>query len=101
MRYQNRRQTLKGIGTTLALPYLPSLLGDDGISQAASQRMIFIAFGWGITKQSWLPKKDFGKEDLVAAKKALVGAILSDLHEPYRKLQKGIVSHLLISASSG
>ncbi len=56
MQYHSRRRFLKGLGTTMALPYLPSLLGDEALRQA-TQRMIFISFGWGVTKETWLPKK--------------------------------------------
>ena len=51
-----RRRFLKGLGTTLALPYLPSVLGDVA-ANAPTQRMIFIAFGWGVTQETWLPKR--------------------------------------------
>ncbi|MFT5129966.1 MAG: hypothetical protein ACI8W8_003595, partial [Rhodothermales bacterium] len=51
MKY-NRRTLLKAAGTTMALPYLASL---HGAETAATQRMVFLAFGWGVTKETWFP----------------------------------------------
>lgn len=56
----DRRYFLKGLGTTLALPYLNSLQGDTK-SDAKINKMVFLSFGWGVTKETWFPdKKDQG-----------------------------------------
>ena len=48
----DRRFFLKGLGTTLALPYMNSLQGDVKETQI-NHKMLFLSFGWGVTKQSW------------------------------------------------
>ena len=57
----NRRHFIKGAGTTLALPFLASLQS-NGFSKEKNtespNRMIFLCFGWGVTKETWYPKKD-------------------------------------------
>ncbi|MCM8541517.1 MAG: DUF1552 domain-containing protein [Lentisphaeraceae bacterium] len=63
MRNLDRRQFLKGAGTTLALPYLISL--QSGFSKEKNsetlQKMVFLAFGWGATKETWFANaKDTG-----------------------------------------
>jgi hypothetical protein len=56
----DRRYFLKGLGTTIALPYMNSLQGDVKGS-ANLNKMVFLSFGWGVTKESWFPdKKDLG-----------------------------------------
>ena len=61
-----RQQVIKGIGTSLALPFLASL-NTKAFSQEkqveSPQRMIFLCFGWGLTKETWFPnKKEVGKD---------------------------------------
>ncbi|MCM8535975.1 MAG: DUF1552 domain-containing protein [Lentisphaeraceae bacterium] len=54
----NRRHFIKGAGTTLALPFLASLQSNAfGKEKTAPspQRMIFLCFGWGVTKETWFP----------------------------------------------
>ncbi|MCM8538569.1 MAG: DUF1552 domain-containing protein [Lentisphaeraceae bacterium] len=56
----NRRHFLKGIGTTLALPHMLSLHGEEKKSTQMNN-MIFLSFGWGVTKETWFPNvKDTG-----------------------------------------
>ena len=56
----NRRNLLKAAGTTMALPYFASLHGDEKVSEQ-KRRMIFLSFGWGVTKETWFPDvKDVG-----------------------------------------
>ncbi|MDD7986039.1 DUF1552 domain-containing protein [Lentisphaera marina] len=50
----DRRYFLKGLGTTLALPYMNSLQGDVK-KDHQNNKMLFLSFGWGVTKQSWYP----------------------------------------------
>jgi hypothetical protein len=55
----NRRQFLRGAGTTLALPYLASLQATTGFckeeSSASLQKMIFLSIGYGVTHETWYP----------------------------------------------
>lgn len=54
----NRRTVLKAAGTSLALPFLPSLSRRAFAAEAAPvvpKRMIAISFGYGITKETWFP----------------------------------------------
>ncbi|MCM8532972.1 MAG: DUF1552 domain-containing protein [Lentisphaeraceae bacterium] len=57
----NRRQFLKGAGTTLALPHLASLqaksFSKEKIPQALP-KMIFLSFGFGVTEESWNPSSE-------------------------------------------
>jgi hypothetical protein len=58
----NRRFFLKAAGTSLALPYMNSLYGDVK-STSNRNKMVFLAFGWGVTKASWFPsQKSIGKD---------------------------------------
>jgi hypothetical protein len=50
----NRRTLLKAAGTSMALPYLASLHGAE--PAGPKQRMVFLSFGWGVTKETWFPK---------------------------------------------
>ena len=56
-----RRHFIKGAGTTLALPFLASLQ-TNGFSKekvsASPNRMVFLCFGWGITRETWYPNPD-------------------------------------------
>ena len=63
MKNINRRNFLKGAGTTIALPYLASL--NTGFSKEKSgetlHKMVFLTFGWGCTKETFFPSsKDTG-----------------------------------------
>ncbi len=56
-----RRHFLRGMGTLIALPALESI-GFRRFASAASQapatppkRMVFLGFGFGVTKESWFP----------------------------------------------
>jgi hypothetical protein len=55
-----RRTVLKAAGTSLALPFLPSL-GWKAFAAAAPvappKRMVFLSFGWGVTNETWFPDK--------------------------------------------
>ena len=59
----NRRLFLKGLGTTLALPYLESAsLYASTKTVESSSKMISIALGFGVTQESWFPElSDTGK----------------------------------------
>lgn len=55
----DRRRFLKGAGSLIALPALPSL-GWSRFAAAATapvrpKRMIFLAMGWGVTHETWYP----------------------------------------------
>ena len=57
----NRRHFLRGTGALIALPVLESL-GFSRFASAASQplvtppkRMVFLGFGFGVTKETWFP----------------------------------------------
>lgn len=59
----NRRQFLKGAGTTLALPYLASLQTGFGKEKTNKtlHKMVFLTFGWGATKETFFASsKDTG-----------------------------------------
>jgi hypothetical protein len=58
----DRRYFLKGLGTTLALPYMNSLQGDVN-KDYKNNKMLFLSFGWGVTRKSWYPdKKQLGSQ---------------------------------------
>jgi hypothetical protein len=55
-----RRTVLKAAGTTLALPFLPSLGWKAFAAEqpvAPPKRMVFLSFGWGVTNETWFPDK--------------------------------------------
>ncbi|QGJ70102.1 Secreted protein containing DUF1552 [Planctomycetales bacterium 10988] len=59
----SRRGFLRAAGTVVALPLLESL-GMHRTAAAAlapvaarPKRMIFLSFGWGVTRESWFPKR--------------------------------------------
>ncbi|MGB8852722.1 MAG: DUF1552 domain-containing protein [Pirellulales bacterium] len=55
-----RRTVLRAAGTAVALPFLPSLGWKAFAADAAvapPKRMIFLSFGWGVTKETWFPDK--------------------------------------------
>ena len=55
-----RRTILRAAGTTLALPFLPSLGWRAGAAESAvpvPKRMVFLSFGWGVTSETWFPDK--------------------------------------------
>jgi len=55
-----RRTLLKAAGTTLALPFLPSLGWKASAAEKpvlVPKRMVFLSFGWGVTNQTWFPDK--------------------------------------------
>jgi hypothetical protein len=60
--FLNRRHFLRNAGSLIALPFLESL-GFRRFAKAASsastprKRMIFLGFGWGVTKETWFPDK--------------------------------------------
>ncbi len=58
--HTSRRTMLKATGSTLALPFLPSL-GWRRASAAAPvtppKRMVFLGFGWGVTNETWFPDR--------------------------------------------
>lgn len=60
---KTRRQFLRGSSALIALPALESL-GFRRFVSAASQtvtspkRMVFLGFGWGVTKESWYPDRE-------------------------------------------
>lgn len=58
----SRRAFLRGSTALVALPALESF-GLKRFAQAAEtarapKRMVFLSMGWGVTKETWLPKKD-------------------------------------------
>lgn len=58
----SRRRLLKGAGSLIGLPALPSL-GWSRFASAATagprpKRMIFLAIGWGVTESTWYPDKE-------------------------------------------
>jgi hypothetical protein len=56
----SRRRILKAAGAALPLPFLPSL-GWRRLVNAAPmtppKRMVFLAFGWGVTNETWFPDR--------------------------------------------
>jgi len=53
-----RRTVLKAVGTTLALPLLPSLGWKAFAAEkpvVVPKRMVFLSFGWGVTNETWFP----------------------------------------------
>ena len=58
----DRRRFLKAGGTVLALPAFTSLLPRRAAAAAAiaarPKRLVFLAFGWGCTFDSWAPTAD-------------------------------------------
>lgn len=58
--HTSRRTMLKATGSSLALPFLPSL-GWRRASAAAPvtppKRMVFLGFGWGVTNETWFPDR--------------------------------------------
>jgi hypothetical protein len=55
----NRRHFLRSSTALIALPFLESL-GFRRFASAAPmvarpKRMIFLAFGWGVTRETWFP----------------------------------------------
>ncbi|MGB8852831.1 MAG: DUF1552 domain-containing protein [Pirellulales bacterium] len=55
-----RRSVLKAAGTTLALPFLPSLGWKAFAAEqpvAPPKRMVFLSFGFGVTNETWFPDK--------------------------------------------
>jgi len=55
-----RRHALRAAGTTLALPFLPSL-GWKAFAAERSvvppKRLVFLSIGWGVTSETWFPDK--------------------------------------------
>ena len=55
-----RRTVLRATGTSLALPFLPSLGWKAFAAEqpvAPPKRMAFLSFGWGVTNETWFPDK--------------------------------------------
>jgi DNA-binding transcriptional MerR regulator len=55
-----RRTILRATGTSLALPFLPSLGWKAFAAEqpiAPPKRMVFLSFGWGVTNETWFPDK--------------------------------------------
>jgi len=56
----SRRRVLRAAGTTLALPFLPSLDRHPFAAEpavAAPKRMVFLSFGFGVTNETWFPDR--------------------------------------------
>jgi hypothetical protein len=60
----NRRHFLRGTGALIALPTLESIgfhrfaSGADKAIAKPPKRMVFLGFGFGVTKESWFPNVD-------------------------------------------
>lgn len=55
-----RRTVLRAAGTSVALPFLPSLGWKARAAEspaAPPKRMVFLSFGWGVTSETWFPDK--------------------------------------------
>jgi hypothetical protein len=55
-----RRTVLKAAGTSLALPFLPSLGWRAFAADPPARpprRMVFLSFGWGVTNETWFPDR--------------------------------------------
>lgn len=68
LKYTQRRSFLKGIGVSIALPFLPSntLLGGASVGRVpAGKRMVCVASGLGMNPNNFFPK-DFGKDFTVS-----------------------------------
>lgn len=59
--HRTRRSFLASSSAMLSLPFLESLKGTQAIAAAAAKtapkRMVYLALGWGVTKETWFPKK--------------------------------------------
>jgi hypothetical protein len=56
----SRRTALKAAGTSLALPFLPSLGWKAFAAEqptAPPKRIAFLSFGWGVTNETWFPDR--------------------------------------------
>lgn len=53
----SRRAVLRGLGTTLCLPLLESFAPVRAASAVAAppKRLIFLSYGWGVSKNDWFP----------------------------------------------
>jgi hypothetical protein len=55
----HRRHFLRSSSALIALPFLESLgfrrFASAAPTVAPPKRMIFLGFGWGVTKESWFP----------------------------------------------
>ena len=56
-RQMDRRLFLRGAGSLIALPFLPSLLSaaDPAATLPRPKRFIALGFGWGVTNETWYP----------------------------------------------
>jgi hypothetical protein len=55
----DRRGFLRASGTTIALPFMASLNHKafaKEVTPKPIRRMIFLSFGWGVTRETWYPK---------------------------------------------
>lgn len=58
--FMPRRSVLRAAGSTLAIPFLPSLGWKAFATESAftpPKRMLFLAFGFGVTNETWFPDK--------------------------------------------
>ena len=58
--HASRRTMLKATGSTLTLPFLPSLNWRRASAAAPitpPRRMVFLGFGWGVTNETWFPDR--------------------------------------------
>lgn len=59
-RFLSRRSVLRAAGTTLAIPFLPSLGRKAFAAElpfTPPRRMLFLAFGFGVTNETWFPER--------------------------------------------
>ena len=63
----SRRHFLRGSSGALALPALESLDWKKFASAASvdrpAKRMVFLSFGWGVTRDDWFPDKSISGTD--------------------------------------
>lgn len=56
----SRRVMLRGLGATMCLPMLETFAPQSAAAQAKAaaspRRLIFLSYGWGVSKNDWFPK---------------------------------------------
>ncbi|MCM8534613.1 MAG: DUF1552 domain-containing protein [Lentisphaeraceae bacterium] len=59
----NRRRFLQAGSAFVALPYFETFAAKQEKTTTPPKRMMFLAFGWGVTQQEWYPdQEDIGKD---------------------------------------
>lgn len=60
---KSRQHFLKSSSALIALPFLESIGNENKMAAKPPKRMIFLSFGWGVTRESWFPNcEEVGKK---------------------------------------